>query len=374
MCAATDTSGGLLLAWRQASEAGWRLSYTRVGSPPPAGKLPVELPSVDLGHPEADDLYALGHPDGSVWLLWAFRAPVAPGQTRWRLAYRRLPAGAAALPQAAAWQAPVTLTAADALDDEREPAALPAANGAIELFWSGTRTGSWEIWRGDLAPAAAAPVTPQRLTPSPAADRAPAPFNSPSGTLLVYRSNESLKYTSPTYGATTTLDTRYTGSVSVDTRNLALIGRQGSYTDTQAYSYDTRRVEAAWYARDTVGIYLRPAVASQQEIVRGRKLIEGIIRRFMPIQVRVVFIIEQPTYDEAIYPDQRPLEERITDRVQIPSAESYSGATDSYSDRAPGWRYLKTWSEGRDGGRSADTRRTPPDGGRSWLAGVEEGG
>ncbi|NIM17315.1 MAG: hypothetical protein GTO45_35385, partial [Candidatus Aminicenantes bacterium] len=49
------------------------------------------------------------------------------------------------------------------------------------------------------------------------------------------------------------------------------------------------------------GIYLTPDTEDQQLIAKKRELIKGILDRFLPIHLRVVFIINPPVYPEKVY-------------------------------------------------------------------------
>jgi hypothetical protein len=110
-------------------------------------------------------------------------------------------------------------------------------------------------------------------------------------TLLIYRSSESLRYVSALYGATESVDFRYAGSTTVDTRNTARLALRGSFDDPQTYVYDAGsqglRTNDDWYARDTVGVFL-PAGTDEPTISR----LNRVLREFMPLTDRAVFIKE----------------------------------------------------------------------------------
>jgi hypothetical protein len=114
--------------------------------------------------------------------------------------------------------------------------------------------------------------------------------------LLIYRSNESLRYTSTVYGATETVDARYAGCTTVDTRNKPKLDLRGQFGDFQTYTYDTgqagQRTELDWYARDTVGLYVPPGAAEQVPTASSQRSFADVLRQFLPIQVRAVFIVE----------------------------------------------------------------------------------
>lgn len=114
--------------------------------------------------------------------------------------------------------------------------------------------------------------------------------------LLLYRSNESLSYTSNVYRATETVDFRYAGCTTVDTRNAARIILRGQFEDFQTYTYDTGknggRTNEDWYARDTIGLYLNPDTMDAEKITLGRSRIAQVLREFMPITDRAVLFTQ----------------------------------------------------------------------------------
>jgi hypothetical protein len=179
---------------------------------------------------------------------------------------------------------------------DREPAALVGSDGNIELFWSATRDGSWSIWRGTLNHATHTWGTLEPITSGPYAQRDPLPVAFAFGPLLIYRSNESLRYASTVYGATETVDARYAGCTTVDTQNQAKITLRGQFEDFQTYTYDTgqagQRTDLDWYARDTVGLYIPPGTAESAPITSSQPLFADVLHQFLPIQVRAVFIVE----------------------------------------------------------------------------------
>ncbi|MEI9971362.1 MAG: hypothetical protein WDO73_04500 [Ignavibacteriota bacterium] len=86
-----------------------------------------------------------------------------------------------------------------------------------------------------------------------------------SQTLLAYRSNQSIDYTSSVYSATQTTDSRYGGTTTIDTRNAAKIALRGKLADFQTYVYDAGsngvRTNNDRIARDTIGLFLTPDTA-----------------------------------------------------------------------------------------------------------------
>ena len=141
-------------------------------------------------------------------------------------------------PNVGDWSVIRALPPGSPASQDREPAALVGTDGNIELFWSATRNGNWSIWRGTLNRATHTWGTLEPIASRPYEQRDPLPVALTAGTLLIYRSNESLLYASTIYGATETIDVRYAGCTTVDTRNQAKIALRGRFEDFQTYTYD----------------------------------------------------------------------------------------------------------------------------------------
>jgi hypothetical protein len=250
-----DNAGGLWLFWLERVGTRWQMKYNRHDGT--AWELaPAASSPLDAGEdPRVEsDLYVLFHPTDasqSLWAFWARKVPTgAPEQTRWSVAYR---VKGGIDPSVSDWSQIRTLPQAAPDDNDREPAAIISADGNIEIFWSSNRNGSWSIWRNTLDTTthtwgAAEPVTENLYS-----QRAPLPIVTDTGMTLIYRSNESIPYSSKVYGATETVDFRYAGCTTVDTRNAGKITLRGLFDDFQTYTYDTQRTNDDWYARDTVG-------------------------------------------------------------------------------------------------------------------------
>jgi hypothetical protein len=364
--AVVDGAGDLWLFWLEKVGARWRLRYARHTGPDwaddaawGASSSASDFPLDDNGQSAQTDIFAFITPDAGPYLFWSRRvtAPIEgnPHRTLWRIAYRLFDPASDAfgdcceLPGSASY-------------DCREPAALwNVEAGRVELFCSANQEGGWSIWHGALDDwGTAAPIMD-----NPYSERAPLPVARPTGTLLIYGSNKSLNYQSQLYAATETLDARYAGSTTVDTRNLSKIVLQEQYEDFQTYTYDAGQTYRNWYARDTIGIYLTPDTDDYQRIVRNQNLIKDVLKQFLPIQVRVVFIIPLTTR-ELIYtydfPDADPrlIGEQVMDAT-LP--ETYLGLEDSH-ERAviPGLVLMRSWGEAHaDHLRLTAVLTDPPD-------------
>ena len=116
----------------------------------------------------------------------------------------------------------------------------------------------------------------------------------------MFRSNESIAYSSEVYSSTTTSDSRYSGSTTIDVRNQERIGARARLEDIQHYTYDTGKENEDWYARDTIGIYFTPDTVDQELITRKQESVKGVLKRFLPIQIRPVFIEKPAMHQESM--------------------------------------------------------------------------
>lgn len=304
--------------------------------------------------------------DGTIWVFWSRKK----SDGHWNIFYRR------GREQGKNWTPPMELPAREGYDN-KEPAAILLRMNNIELYFSSNCADGWNIWSNTFTPAPA--TNDVQITFGQFTQRAPAALKTDSQTVrLWFRSNESQVYASSLYPAAQTIDARYSGSTTVDARNPAKTKHRKKIQDVQHYTYDTGKTANNWYARDTVGIYLTPDTDDEALIMRSRDQIENVLKSFLPIQVRTVFII-LTTYKELIYTydfrkekQQRLIDERFFDRT-IP--ETYSGLSERYKDKAPDWIWLRSWSEQHPDHHTVDFTTTPIDiKFRTWHIGLETGG
>jgi phage tail-like protein len=294
--AVADNAGGVWLFWLERVGAGWRLKYNRhdgaVWQLNPPATFPLDAgadPRVE------DDVFVLFHPTSAgqpLWVFWARQEATTPGQTRYSIAYR---VKQTLNPNVADWGAVRTLPKTAPADyHDREPAAVVDGSGNVEVFWSSNQAGSWSIWHNALNVGTFNWGTVQPITTDPYSQRASLPLSISGETLLMYRSNESLSYASQVYGATETIDFRYAGSTTPHVRNAAKLGLQGKFDDSLVYTYDAgqngTRTNDDHYARDTIGLYLTPDTADANKITAGVARIDPVLREFMPLTDRAVFI------------------------------------------------------------------------------------
>jgi hypothetical protein len=293
--ATVDDSGGVWLFWQEQTGSGWSVKYSRHdGTQWLAAPLDFPLDGGQDPRVEAD-LFVMFHPTSAAQRLWVFwarhEAAAVPGQTRWTIAYR---IKQTSNPAAADWSVVRTLPKTSANDHDREPSPILATGGNIELFWSSTRTGGWTLWDVTLDIGTLVFTAPQQLTNTPYANRAPLAADTGAGTLLTYRSNETLTHSSTVYAATQTRDERYGGATTADTRNAAKLALRGKFQDFQTYTYDAGvngvRTNDDRIARDTIGVFLTPDTNNPDVIKALVSRLANVLGEFMAVTERAVFI------------------------------------------------------------------------------------
>ncbi len=348
-----DHTNHLWLFWLEKTGGKWVLKYLREENN--AWNIPAAhtFPFDEENDPVVQtDLFVFFQPGTSttnglpkIWVFWSRKVPTGvPGQSRWEIAYRfaenidpdaftwfhswslatpdHLTVDTSVLPvvnnlltwyinRPPDWSPVFTVPKPTADDQDREPALFFNNAGEIELYWSSNRNQSWSIWRATLQDTPVPTLdNVMQITDNPYSERDPLPFLIDGVTRLSYHGNAPLGYASEVYGATETVDLRYSGTTSVDTKNLAKLVLHGSYDDFQTYSYDTgpagRPGPETWYARDTIGLYLTPDTEDTSKIAQNQTMIERILREFLPIQIRAVFIFEAAIYKELIYTSDYP--------------------------------------------------------------------
>jgi hypothetical protein len=356
-----DPAGNVWLFWRSRRDGAWKIWYNRFNGTNwgatqrlTAGTLPEFAPAV-----------VFEPPSNRIWVFWSQQK----SNGLWNIFYRT----STNLNFPTSWTE-LELTPVPSNYDRQEPAAALRGANNVELYFSSNRADGWQVWTNTLTPTPSADET--QITAGQFTHRAPTAAVTATGSKVWFRSNESLVYVSPSYPASQTIDARYAGSTTVDTRNQAKFGLRGNLRDTLRYTYDTGREENDWYARDTVGIYLTPDTLDEQLVIRKQTAIANVIRDFLPIQVRAVFIIQQVQL-EYIYtyaaPNADPpqlIGERVIDTIL---GEHYTGLTDSFRDRV-NFRFVRTWSPAHPQITIPDLSVTPPNlSFRLFMRGVLEG-
>ncbi|MBU0966267.1 MAG: hypothetical protein KKA54_07795, partial [Proteobacteria bacterium] len=385
---AVDASGGLWLFWLELEGGRWQMKYNRHDGADWQLASPALFPQdAGLDARVESEPVLLTFTSGAterLMVLWSRQEPaLLPGQSRWTVACRVKDSIDPA--NSADW-GNVQLKPKDTADiSDSDPVALANTSGNLEIFFSSDQSGSWSLWRVELDAATHSWSAVEQISTSPYTERYPLPLTAGGERLLLYRSNRNLTYSSDVYKATKTMDVRYAGSVSCMAPNIAKNALHGKFTDFQAYTYDVgaggKMTDSNWYSRQTLGIYLTPDTEDPGLILRNQKLLRGVLHQFLPIQVRYVFVIEPAIYREQIYTYDFPtaenarfIEEEYTDSLTTVSTEIYSGPTDSYADRIPEWRWLRSWSTMYTAGGSVDFAAAPVSTRfRTWHVGVIEG-
>ena len=106
-----------------------------------------------------------------------------------------------------------------------------------------------------------------------------------------------MTYNSAIYGAATSVDFRYAGATTVDTRNQDKIALRGKFADFQTYTFDAgqppARTNDDWYARDTIGVFFTPTTEDKNTIAAGIARVGQVLDEFMPVTERAVFIRDE---------------------------------------------------------------------------------
>ena len=409
-CIVTDGSNGLWLFWLERNSRHWRLKYNLYDGTdwvlPEPKIFPVDGTTQPDVHTLPFVLFNANDAARPLWVFWARKEKFATG-TYWRIAFRFK--GSLDPENEGDWSA-VQLFPNDPPDaafDDLEPAVFANSAGEIELFWSSSRGRSRSIWYSRLLNVGTNEwQDPERITSGPYSQGDPLPIVTGDTLRLIYRSNQSLTYPGETYHATLTTDFRYAGSTALDTRNTDKLAISRLYDDFQTYSYDTRRPgeitedsengvssaeteledpvdqedeqkREARYARDRIGVFLSRGIEDEVTLLRKRSIVRSEIKKFLPIQVRPVFLDVQPTDTELIYtydfPQIEPRQLIGEQMIDTILSEVYGDLSDEHVDTVS-FKWIKTWEAGLVSGLLPDLSVDPPDlSFRLFLKGVEEG-
>ncbi len=349
--AEAGSSDAVWLFWSSRRAGRWHIWYSRFDGDKWAAP---EALTAGLVHDRQP--FALVYAN-QIWVFWTRQTDEG-----WRLYYRRKLTFDFETDD---WdsETEVPIAPATTFYDDREPFALVDSNDDLVLFWRSNRAGADSIWLKTYREGAWR--NEEQITPGADSCQAPAAVSLDGSLLLFYRSTRAVEYHSRFYPAARTLDHRYAGSTTVDTRNLTRLQRRGKFEDDQSYVYDTAKTNDDWYARNTVGIYLTPETEEQQMILRNRDLAQALLRRFLPIHLRSVFILNPAVYREMVYTydfpkaeNQRVIGEMAYDHT-IP--ETFPRPRDRHaSDTIPEWIWLRAWSTDYQDHRTVDTTADPP--------------
>jgi hypothetical protein len=157
--------------------------------------------------------------------------------------------------------------------------------------------------------------------------------------------------------------------------------RTRAFDDATAYTYDCgtpdgqgnyRRDNDTWYNRETVGLYIVPDVETEPfRLEEEWNRVRQIIGEFLPIQVRVVFVVQPGVVVEEAYNAVRDVTEGFVDVGVELKVETYAGAVDAGADRIPAWQWFVTNNPAH---HSVDTSAVTTDtASRTWHTGLDQG-
>jgi len=250
----------------------------------------------------------------AVWLAWARQTGAAGGRPDWLLQARICSAAQMAWgPQTY----PLTAPSGPGGARDRTPALL-ALPGAMRLYFASDRNGGYSLWSLDVALNGAA-GTPAPLPEHRSSDLWPCPASLDGTPCVIYRgdANVSLALAGLSPSAATPTRSRrapdngaarrFSGSVAVDLADGDRIAGRRAFGDL--LSYTPNRPDGAgaptsdeYYTRGAIGLYvtraLRGADLTRQEADR----LDEMLKRFLPINLRALVILVEPTDVEIVYP------------------------------------------------------------------------
>lgn len=384
--ALVDGGGQVWLFWALADATGWHIVSTRLNA---GAWSPLEtLAAGPFGDREP---YAALDNTGRIWLFWARRkvehgTPDREiGDDNWTL-WRRVFDGA--------WGAQAELLASPpGRAADHEPAALLRPGGNLELFFRSDRAGGADLWSVTVNTATQTAGTPVQVTDGPAGDHAPVPVQVPDPAgpgarpWLLFRSDRSVSLSRATVHPLAPPDNRinapvtapvaqvaaprstavadngtfrrHAGTVTVTLNDAGRNGRARQVDDLLAYTpqgvhavnpFCTEQDlstpgtigregdkgprclgEQDFYTPGTVGLYLTQVVT---ESALSRQMVErllAVLKRFVPVNVRVLVILVPRFTEEIVYgvqPDGslRDIGEQYQDL--FPFVEQFGAAQD----------------------------------------------
>ena len=363
-----DNSDRLWLFWSSRRTGTWKIWFSRLDGS--AWGAPKQLTTGTLPDREPGVLFDAGA--GRIWVFWSRKK----ANGLWNIFYRHTTKLDFTTLVDADWTEvelqPVP-AAPPAGFDNREPMPLLLGNDSLELYFSSNRSNGWNSYSKPLS--SATQQSDAQITAGQFTRRAPSPLKTGANEVRLFlRSNEIQIYSSRLYPSARTVDGRYTGATTADTRNPARLSLRQNVQDIQHYTYHTplrnsslsadeleKLEETRLYSQDTVVVYLVPDTNDAQLIDRSSKLFEQALKKFLPIQVRVVIRTEQ-VIREAVYgyeiPGEAPLiDERMIDTIL---SEGLGPISDSFSDTG-GFKFVRTWIGSSNTGVMPDLSVHPPD-------------
>ena len=319
-----DAGNNVWLFWSSRRAGGWNIWYNRFD-----GNNWGVAKQLTTGDEADREPCAIFDSASRIWVFWSRKKTQGLPQSLWNIFYRTTTD--LNFNGVQNWVERELLPVPSDFEN-REPAAIATAANTVRLFFASSGTDGWHVRSTVITPAIQAAVQP--VTSGQFSHRAPAALRIGASTRLWFRNNESREYASAFYPTARTIDSRYAGSTTVVATNAQKISARENLEDVQRYTYDTAKNVQDWYARDTIGIFLNADTNDPKVIEKTSLIIESMVRRFLPIQVRVVLVV--------------------------------TGLA--------GFRFLRTWKAGEPAGLLPNLAVTPPDlSFRLFLNGVTEG-
>ena len=321
-----DTVGAVRLAYAQHDGFAWQVRTIRFDGAAWTGDEALSSGPLSSREP------SLGRDaDGRVWAVWARQGAV--GAAGWSLRQRNRPAGGA-------WSAETALTPEPAPDvaGDREPGLTARPGLPPRVFFRSDRGGGADLWSlviGDSA---------TQVTAGAPADSWPAPVTVRNTQWLLHRSDRSVGLA--TVGSAGARDTgtsrRHAGSTTVVLGNVDRLRRMHTSDDLVAYTpqrpagvtaADPLREDEV-YTRGTIGLFLTQAVSGLLDESMAERL-RGVLRRFLPINVRAVVWLAPRADLEFIYPPGTDLVDTFTDKH--PDIDHINPTEGRSTVLLPGW-------------------------------------
>jgi phage tail-like protein len=367
LTAVTDAGGIVWLFWAMRTTGSWQIASTHWNGI--TWSTSETLSASNFGDREPG---AAVDQANRIWLFWTRRkiqsgvAGRAPEDDSWTL-WQRFFDGT--------WHAESELLASPAgRAADRQPACVRLSSGDLRIFFQSSRSGSADLWSTTFTPPAGTPAAPAVAVSGPASDQWPAPLLMPDGALwLLFRSDRGVspsrvatqpliqpdnrvtspaqplsdRSTAPTRSVrmpdTGTLH-RFSGTTSVIPGDAARNDRHRQWDDLIAYTpqgiQDGGNLpDDALYTPGTVGLYLTQVVYTTALSLQRVDRLLAVLKRFLPVNVRVVVILAPRLDSEIVYgdlPDGSHIDigEGFNDRY--PYLENYPAVRDTTTAIMPG--------------------------------------
>lgn len=344
-----DPTGNVWLFWASRQDGNWRIWYARFSGN--TWEAPKEFTTT--GTIADREPFAVFDPTGAgrVWVFWSGKKK----DGSWNVFTRTTTTVDFAALNDAAWTQKELLPA-PAGANNREPAAILAGAGAVDLYYASDRANGWNVWTRSVD--AGVQGAESQVTTGSDTRRAPAAVRLEAKRVRLYhRSNAPRAYTSSTFPMSQTFDARYSGSSTCDTRNPLKLSLRGRFEDEQRYTSDTRRMPpgtplggknlAGLFARDAVGVFLTPDTSDQELIFQSTRMFAEALLPFQPVTARLAFLVDEKVFTDEIYTYETAssatpvvMGEQAIDTIL---SEVLPQPLDERVDAAPAVHFVRTW-------------------------------